>query len=98
MADYWDIIQASLDEVFVQKAFDNWDRFGKKSGLDQPGWLASEAVKVGWRARQQGIVRSWYDAEDTARKALKTTGKWIKFADGECANGAQEYGVVLCQT
>src|SRR5690625_2406708 len=39
MADYWDIIQASLDEVFVQKAFDNWDRFGKKSGLDQPEWL-----------------------------------------------------------
>jgi len=95
MADYWDIIQASLDEVFVQKAFDNWDRFGKKSGLDQPEWLASEAVKVGWRARHQGIVRSWYDAEDTARKALKTPGKWFKFADGKCAHGAQEYGGVM---
>lgn len=95
MADYWDIIRSSLDDEFIQKAFDNWDSFGKRSGLAQDEWLASEAVKVGWRARHQGIVRCWYDAEETARKALKQPGKWFRFAGGKCAHGAQEYGGVM---
>lgn len=94
MADYWGIIQDALDDKYLEQAYENWDRFGKKSGLYQPEWLASEAVKIGWRARHQGIVRCWYDAEKSAIKALQRPGKWFPFADGKCAFAAVEYGGV----
>lgn len=95
MADYWDIIQASLDDKYIIKANENWDRFGKSSGIYQPEWLASEAVKLGWRDRHPGIVRAWYDAEETAKQALRRPGKWFRFAGGKCAHGAMEYGGVM---
>ncbi|ASW27622.1 DNA polymerase [Klebsiella phage YMC16/01/N133_KPN_BP] len=92
MADYWDIVRTSLDQRFVDKAFDNWESFGKKSGIPQDEWLASETVKLAWRARHPGIVRCWRDAEECAVKALKTPGKWFKFAGGKCAFGAKKIG------
>lgn len=95
MADYWDIVQRALDGKFIDKAYGNWESFGKKSGMYQPEWLASEAVKLGWRARHQGIVRCWYDAEETAKQALRRPGKWFTFAEGKCAHGAVEYGGVM---
>lgn len=95
MADYWEIIQKALDAQFIQKAHDNWGTFGKRSGLDHTEWVASEAVKLGWRARHKGIVRCWYDAEETAKQALRQPGKWFSFAGGKCAHGAAEYGGVM---
>lgn len=94
MADYWDIVQAALAQEFIDRAWANWDKFGKKSGAHGPEWLASEAVKLGWRARHKGIVRCWYDAEKTAFQALENPGKWFKFAGGKCAHGSAVYGGV----
>lgn len=95
MAEYWDTIQASLDEKYISKAWDNWHRFGAQQGVELNGWLASEAVKLGWRERHPGIVQAWYDAEETAKKALRRPGRWFSFAEGKCAHGAREYGGVM---
>lgn len=95
MADYWGIIQEALDDQYIDKAHDNWGSFGKRSGLPVEEWLASESVKLGWRARHQGIVRCWYDAEESARQALRRPGKWFPFAGGKCAHGAVEYGGIM---
>lgn len=75
MADYWDIVRTSLDDDYVERAFKNWDRFGKMAGIPQDEWLASETVKIAWRARHPGIVRCWADAEDQAVAALKDAEK-----------------------
>ena len=91
---YWPIIQKALDAQFIQKAWGNWDSFGAKSGIFQDEWLASEAVKLAWRARHPGIVRCWRDAEECAIKALKNPGKWYAFAGGRCAFGATTIGGV----
>ena len=92
MADYWDIVRGSLEAKFVDRAYENWESFGKKSGINQEEWLASETVKLAWRARHPSIVRCWRDAEDQAVAALKKPGKWFKFAGGKCAFGAKEIG------
>ena len=95
MAGYWGIIQDALAPQYIQKAWDHWDSFGSKSGIMQDEWLASEAVKVAWRARHPGIVRCWYDAEECAVKALEQPGKWFSFAGGKCAFGATKIGGVM---
>lgn len=92
MSEHWPVIQKALDPKFIDKAFDNWDRFGMSSGTFQDTWLASEAVKLAWRARHPGIVKCWYDAEDCAKEALRNPGKWFKFAGDRCAFGAQSIG------
>lgn len=92
MADYWTTIQNSLDSQFIEKAWSNWDSFGKSSGIYQDEWLASEAVKVAWRSRHPGIVRCWYDAEKCAVNALKNPGQWFEFAGGKCAFGSANIG------
>lgn len=94
MAEYWPTIQRALDEQFIQKAWSNWDSFGKSSGIYQNEWLASEAVKVAWRSRHPGIVRCWYDAEQCAVNALKNPGQWFEFAGGKCAFGVTNIGGV----
>jgi len=92
MADYWPIIQKALDGSYIEGAWVNWERFGKASGSEQDTWLASESVKLAWRARHPGIVACWYAAEDCAKKALRQPGTWFPFAGGKCAFGAQRIG------
>lgn len=94
MADHWPTIQQALDAQFVQKARENWASFGARSGIFEDEWLASEAVKVAWRARHPGISRCWYDAEACAVKALRTPGKWFSFAGGKCAFASTSYNGV----
>ncbi|ASD51940.1 DNA polymerase [Pseudomonas phage PspYZU01] len=91
MADYWDIIQESMHGKYLSQAAKNWDRFGKNSGMPEAEWLASETVKVAWRARHPGITACWYDAEEAAIKALEQPGKWHEFADGKLAFGCRRY-------
>lgn len=94
MADYWGIIQDALAATYIDRAWINWDKFGMKSGIMQDEWLASEAVKVAWRARHPGIVRCWYDAEECAIQALENPGQWFTFAGGKCSFGATRIGGV----
>lgn len=95
MADYWGVIQKNLDQKFINKAFDNWDSFGSRSGMFADEWLASEAVKLAWRDRHPGIRRCWIDAEECGIKALQNPGKWFKFANGKCAMGAKRINGVM---
>jgi DNA polymerase len=95
MADYWEIIKDAIDEEFVRQANKNWNSFGQMSGTQQDEWLASETVKLAWRERHPGIQQCWYDAEKCAIDALKSPGKWFKFADGRCALGAQRINGVM---
>lgn len=92
MADYWPTIQRALDGQFIDRAWANWDKFGRSSGIEQSEWLASESVKVAWRSRHPGIVRCWWDAEEAAINALRNPGQWYKFAGDRCAFGATEIG------
>jgi len=92
MSEHWPVIQEALDRKFIDQAHKNWDKFGKSSGTFADTWLASEAVKLAWRARHPGIVKCWYDAEECAMKALRQPGKWFPFAGGKCAFGSQKIG------
>lgn len=94
MADYWEIIQQALDGKYIDRAWENWARFGQVSGIFQDEWLASEAVKIAWRDRHPGIVKCWSDAETCAIRALQTPGKWFTFAGGKCAFGSRSYNGV----
>lgn len=89
MADYWGVIQAALDDRFISKAHDHWDLFGKKSGIDRDEWLASETVKVAWRAKHPGIASCWKACYEAAVKALQNPGRWQVFANGKLAFGSK---------
>lgn len=95
MADYWDIIRDSLDSKFVRKAYDHWELFGSRSGMDHEAWLASETVKLAWRDRHPGIAQCWKDCERNAIKALQNPGRWFRFADNRLAFGAKEIAGVM---
>lgn len=89
MATYWEIIRASLDEQFVEKARWGWGKFGKSSGLEEDAWLASETVKLAWRDRHPRVVKAWAECEALSVKALQHPGKWFPWAGGKCAIGSQ---------
>lgn len=74
MADHWDVIRSSLDSKFVFKAVENFDAWGYKSGLDRQEWIASEAVKLGWRNRHPAISRLWKLCEEAAVRAVRSPG------------------------
>lgn len=94
MADYWHVIQESLEPRIIEKARDHWDLFGKRSGMDLEEWLASEAVKIAWREKHPGIVKCWADCEGAAIRALQNPNKWFTFADGKLAFGSKVIGGV----
>lgn len=94
MSDYWEIIRASIDEQFIEKARWAWGKYGapqaRQLGMDEAGWLASETVKNAWRDRHPGIVKAWATCEELSILALQRPGKWFPWANGKCAIGAQE--------
>lgn len=96
MADYWDVIRASLDEQFIEKARWAYGKFGAAQaasmGMTMEGWLAAETVKGAWRDRHPGIVKAWAKCEELSIKALQRPNKWFEWADGKCAVGAKEFG------
>lgn len=95
MAEYHDIVKASIAPKFYESAEWGWNKFGKASGTDMRAWLASETIKLAWRNKHPGLVKCWADAELSAIKALQSPGKWFTFADGKCAFGAKSYGGVM---
>lgn len=96
MADYWGIIQAAIDEKFIEKARWGYNKYGAAQaegmGMSMEGWLASETVKNAWRDRHPGIVAAWAKCEEMAIRALQHHGKWFPWAGGKCAIGAKEFG------
>lgn len=75
IADYWDSIREAVEQKFIDRAFENWNTFGKRSGSDQDSWVAGEVIKLAWRARHPGIVKCWRDCEDTAVAAIQDAEK-----------------------
>ena len=60
---------------FIEAAFDNWEKFGKRSGTMQDAWVAGETIKVAWRARHPGIVKAWRACEEQAVAAIEDAEK-----------------------
>ncbi len=73
--NYWDSIREAVDVKFIEAAFDNWEKFGKRSGTMQDAWVAGETIKVAWRARHPGIVKAWRACEDQAVAAIEDAEK-----------------------
>lgn len=78
MADQWETIQQNIAAHHVDKARDNLERFGRTQlpamEIDELEWLASETVKVAWRARHPATRSLWYEAKDAAIVAIRNPG------------------------
>lgn len=79
-ADHWGAIQQSVDQGVINQAYDNWESWGKEKAQDTPQdeWIASEVVKLSWRASHPQIVKLWHACEDAARSALNNPGQVFK--------------------
>jgi len=58
----------------IQKAEEGYRLRGEKSGMDKPGWLAAEAIKLRWRAAHPNVVALWRGVEDAAISAVANPG------------------------
>lgn len=74
MADYWERLQLSLPSECIQQAPINYEGWGINSGIDKTEWLASEAIKLAWRAKHSKTVKLWRDCDNAARKAIAKPG------------------------
>lgn len=88
LADYWDVIQRTVDPALVQKARDNLAGWGASGPSDleisETEWLASESCKLAWRSRHPATVKFWYGLGDAMKSAIRswgsvfTVGQYIK--------------------
>lgn len=79
-SDHWEAIQQSVDPSVIDKANDNWEKWGRERAEDTPEdeWIASEVVKLSWRASHPAISKLWYTCEDAALSAMRTPGQVFK--------------------
>lgn len=79
MADYWDTIQKQIAEVFVAKARENLDSWGRPQldslEISELEWIASETCKLAWRARHPATVKFWYALQEAAVNAIRNWGQ-----------------------
>jgi DNA polymerase len=83
MSDYWHVIASTFDSDIIEKAKYNYETWGQERAgdIDELEWIASEAVKLSWRARHPAIVSLWHACEDAARNAIEHPG--LEFKAGE---------------
>ncbi len=79
MADYWDTIQANINPEFVQKGRDNLTKGWAKDQIaaleiSEQEWLASEVVKLAWRARHPATVAFWRAIQKACVSAIELPG------------------------
>lgn len=78
LADYWDILQQTVNPALIQKAIDNLATWGASGPADleisTTEWLASEACKLAWRARHPATVKFWYGLGDAMKSAIRSWG------------------------
>jgi len=85
MDDYVDTVKATLSQYWDQ-ALENFEMFGDlKSGLSKSAWMASETIKLAWRAKHPGIVLSWYGCNDSAIAAVNAPGQAFYACDRRIA-------------
>lgn len=96
MSNYWDLIKATMDDQFIDKARWGWNKFGekdaKRSDMTQEAWMASETVKCAWRDRHPAIIKAWSECETQSLQALLHPGKWFPVFGGKCAIGTKVIG------
>lgn len=88
MEEQWPTIQANIDPSHVTKAKDNYTVWGApkaaEMGISELEWIASETVKLAWRARHPATQKLWYALERAAVDAIRnpgeifTAGKYLK--------------------
>lgn len=70
-------IWSNVSEDLKDEALAAWDDRGRKTGMSEKAWLASEVIKLGWRAKNHRIAAYWKETEDAVVKALKNKGDII---------------------
>lgn len=79
MLDHWDTIQANIDPQHIASAKGNYATWGaekaKDMEIEEDEWIASETVKLAWRARHPATKQLWYDTKDAAIAAIRSPGK-----------------------
>lgn len=88
MADYWTTIRENISAGLIDRAHQNFDKWGHKQladlEIDKSEWLASETCKLAWRARHPATVRFWYALGDAVKGAIREwgqvfqAGQWLK--------------------
>lgn len=78
IAKHYDGIWEMADNAFKDKALEAWDTRGRKTGMTREGWLASEVIKLAWRARNWRIAEYWKEVEDAAILAVKEPGRIVQ--------------------
>lgn len=76
MSDHWETIQQNIAPEHVIKARGNLERWGQNLAheIGEIEWLASETVKLAWRARHPATRSLWYDVKDAAIGAINNPG------------------------
>ena len=78
MADHWDTIQQNVAPEHITKAYENLASWGfakqAEMGISDIEWIASETVKLAWRARHPATRALWYAVKDAAVWAIKSPG------------------------
>ena len=88
LADQWDIIVANVDPELIAAAKANWTKWGEERNpdADYDEWVASDTVKLAWRARHPRTVALWGACQKSAKLAIQNPGKtyragpWLKFS------------------
>jgi len=68
------------DEERRGKAVKSWESYVMRglygtAELSREAWLACEIIKLGWRAQNSSIARSWKDLEAAVREAVAEPGR-----------------------
>jgi len=74
MADVYPSIWGIASEGARESAMDAWEQRGKASGSDEKAWVASELVKIAWRAANPATVAMWKECEQAAMAAVADPG------------------------
>ncbi len=78
MTDQWTTIQQNIAPETVQRARENFDKWGSAKAqeleIDAIEWIASETVKLAWRDRHPATRSLWYACKDAAIKAIQVPG------------------------
>lgn len=78
MMDHWDTIQQNIAYDHIIKARENLDAWGRarmfNDDISEDEWIASETVKLVWRARHPATRKLWYAVKEAAVGALKNPG------------------------
>lgn len=91
MADYWDTICTAVGDQIIDKAQDNFLKFGRPQleslEITKREWLASEMCKLAWRKRHPATVEFWYALQNAAKNAINEWGQIFEvkpFIQVEC--------------